>query len=434
MSSVAVSVVIPTKNRPELLHRCVMGVLRQECNFSFEVIVVNDGGCSVEATAELDDRVRVIEAKGHGPGAARNLGIDAASGELVAFTDDDVIPDESWLNAAVSVLRESDAVGVVGRVDSPFWDPLYEHSVRGDCVGGIFLTCNVVYRRSALEVVGGFDTGFPYAHAEDRDLGYRLQEIGTVLYEPRMRVLHPSRPIGFLAIVRRGRLVESDWRLHHRHPQTRPPRWSVRWGPFVRLARSWLTLLREHDVIKRSPKRAARFGLLASAQLGVALAVTLRGPRRSSLPSHVGPVNGTRRRRVALIGTEFVDGGRTGDPGWPLAEALAQRGLAVDWYAAGPDGGLSERLTIPGLRLITCDSGWRPDRWYSKHLVTRALTRPLCSGREQRRLARLLLEQHTLRPYEVVYQFCGRSEIGNDKATLTLGSGGPGARYTPKRR
>jgi glycosyltransferase involved in cell wall biosynthesis len=424
MSRVAVSVVIPTKDRPVLLQRCVEAVLKQECECSFEVIIVNDAGCSVAPISALDDRVRVTDGEGRGPGAARNLGIAQASGELVAFTDDDVIPQEDWLQAAVAALRERDAVGVVGRVDSPPWDPLYEHSVRGDCVGGIFLTCNVVYRRSALEAVAGFDTGFPYAHAEDRDLGYRLQEIGTVLYEPRMRVLHPPRPADLGGIVRRGRLIESEWRLHHRHPQTRPPRWSARWGPFVRLARGWATLLRDHHVIKRSPKRATRFALLACAQLGVALAVTVRGPGRSSVPStdRLGngagqqvrggtedrPQNGTGRRRVAVVGTELLDGDPRRDPGWRFVEELASRGHAVDWYAGGPDGGLSERLTTPGLRLITFDSGWRPDRWYSRHRVSRALTRGLCRRREQRRLARLRLEQQRFRPYEAVYQ-CPRT-------------------------
>jgi GT2 family glycosyltransferase len=114
-------------------------------------------------------------------------------------------------------------VGVVGCVESPEFDPLYEHSVRGNSVGN-FLTCNVAYRRAALQRVGGFDTGFPYPHAEDRELGHRLQEIGVLLYEPQMVVRHLPRPVGFREVARRGRFVRSDWRLHDRHPQTRRAR------------------------------------------------------------------------------------------------------------------------------------------------------------------------------------------------------------------
>jgi GT2 family glycosyltransferase len=290
----AVSVIIPTKNRPELLRRCLRAVLEQQSNVEFEVIIVNDAGCAVDSVVGADKNVKIILGPGRGPAAARNAGIAFATGGVVLFTDDDTIPQSGWLQAAVTALERSpEAVGVVGCVESPPFDPLYEHSVRGDGVGN-FLTCDVAYRRCALQMVGGFDTNFPYPHCEDRDLGYRMKEIGPLLYEPQMVVVHPPRPAGLRDVVRRGRFVESEWSLHQRHPQTRPARWSIKWGPFIRYARYWQMLLTEEKVVRRSPRRGFRFAVLASGQLLVALAVTLRGPDNSPVSSPVEVTDGAR--------------------------------------------------------------------------------------------------------------------------------------------
>jgi hypothetical protein len=371
----------------------------------FDVLVVNDAGCALDGLIEADERVTLVQGSGLGPAAARNAGIARAVGELVVFTDDDVIPQPGWLRAAVAALqRAPDAVGVVGRVDSPPFDPLYEHSVRGDGLGN-FLTCNVVYRRAALGRVGGFDTGYPYPHAEDRDLGYRLHEVGALVYEPQMVVLHPPRPVGFRQIVQRGRFVESEWRLHNRHPQTRPPRWSARWGPLIRLARNWQRLHSEQHVIGGSPRRALRFAMLASAQLLVALAVTLRGPD-SSAAAYPSVVGGVPRPRVAWIGTAPAPDGDPAGRASLIMEALARRGCDLDWYATGPHEELCERLeAFPGVRLINFDTGWRSGRSYSRHRFSNALTELASRAWARRRLASLLLEQHRRQPYDAAYQF-----------------------------
>src|SRR5439155_21576940 len=129
-----------------------------------------------------DGRARVIEGTGRGPAAARNAGIAMATGDLVLFTDDDAVPQPGWLEAAIDCFtRHPEAVGVVGLVESPPFDPLYEPGVRSEGVGN-FLTCNVAYRRATLVALGGFDDGFPDSHCEDRDLGYRAHQIGAVVF------------------------------------------------------------------------------------------------------------------------------------------------------------------------------------------------------------------------------------------------------------
>lgn len=155
-----VSIVIPTRDRPALLARCLHAVLAQQSTTSFEVIVVNDGGAGVERVVASDERVVLVRGEGTGPAAARNAGIAKASGDVVLFTDDDAVPQPGWIDAASRALKNApEAVGVVGRVESPPFDPLYEASVTsGDDVGN-FLTCNVAYRASLLREIDGFDEG-----------------------------------------------------------------------------------------------------------------------------------------------------------------------------------------------------------------------------------------------------------------------------------
>jgi glycosyltransferase involved in cell wall biosynthesis len=88
VKTVAASVVIPTKDRPDFLRSCLRAVLDQQCDIEFEVVVVNDAGRSVDMLVEADERVMLVQGHGLGPAATRNAGIARASGELVVFTDD----------------------------------------------------------------------------------------------------------------------------------------------------------------------------------------------------------------------------------------------------------------------------------------------------------------------------------------------------------
>jgi len=270
--AVAVSVVIPTRDRPELLRRCLEAIATGT-EASYEVVVVNDGGGEVVLPSDVSGRV--VESGGNGPAHARNCGIRSARGDIVVFTDDDTIPHPGWIDVAVGVLSCSPTlVGVEGPVECRDFDALYEHSVRNR-VGGAHLTCNIAYRRAALEQVGGFDESFPAPHCEDRDLGARVQRIGAIGFVETMSVEHPPRPIGWLDLARRARLLESEWLLYRKHPGMAPPRWSVRWAPLMRIARRWQRLAVTPGVLRRSPRRWVRFVSLAAAQLGIGLAVTL---------------------------------------------------------------------------------------------------------------------------------------------------------------
>lgn len=201
------SVVIPTHNRRDLLRRCLGAVLNQDYP-DYEVIVVDDG--STDGTGEMVQRefpqVRYIRQESNrGPAAARNRGIEAARGEIVAFTDDDCVVPRDWLaRLADGFRRYPDVAGVGGFQDPP--EMLIrrnliarsEHARRlrrwggrsaQEVMGGAEIpglgTNNVAYRRDVLLQVGGFDEHFPVAAGEDADLKLRIAQAGyRLLYIP----------------------------------------------------------------------------------------------------------------------------------------------------------------------------------------------------------------------------------------------------------
>jgi hypothetical protein len=112
-----VSVVLPTRNRAHLLPRAVQSVLGQE-SVQIELLVVDDGSTDDTAAvlAEVHDaRITVLAGEGRGAAAARNLAVQRATGQFIAFADDDNIMVPGWLAAAVRHLQlHTDTDGVYG--------------------------------------------------------------------------------------------------------------------------------------------------------------------------------------------------------------------------------------------------------------------------------------------------------------------------------
>jgi len=292
----AASIVIPSRDRPDKLARCLSALQEQETEVLFEILVVDDGSVPPVALPDVSHptilSVVAIRRDGTGPARARNAGIERARGELILFTDDDTIPGPHWIETAVSFLTSHpDHVGVEGPTITPAYDPLYFHSVRASAPGS-FLTCNVAYRREAIEEVGGFSEMFPSAHAEDLDLGFRIARLGPTGYESRMVVLHPPMPTTLLGEIRRGRQLVSDGYLFRRHPERYP--WSRFLSPagyalFLNAKHWGYCLLRDYYRVGNSPRRAVRFVVLAAGYSAVgAVAVVQDALRRA------------RRRRASL--------------------------------------------------------------------------------------------------------------------------------------
>lgn len=193
-----VSVVIPTFARPGQLRECLDALTRQEMpTDTFEVVVVDDGGPepldTVVAEFASQLRVRLVRQDNAGPSAARNRGAREAAAPLVAFTDDDCRPRPEWLGRLVAGERERPGALVGGSTvnglpDDVFAttsqliiDLVYEH-FNGDPDNAYFFASNnMLCRRDRFLELGGFDTAYSWAGAEDRDFCDRWRAAGLRL-------------------------------------------------------------------------------------------------------------------------------------------------------------------------------------------------------------------------------------------------------------
>ncbi len=225
-----VSVVVPTYRRPVLLARCLEALASQDFDpAACEVLVCDDAADEstrrqVEAfAARVRFAVRYLPVTGpHGPAAARNAGWRAARGAVVAFTDDDCVPDTAWLREGVRPLENDPALAAVtGRVVVPL-PPTptdYERDTAG-LESAQFVTANCFCRREILARLGGFDERFTAAWREDSDLHFALLESGgRILKAPDAVVVHPVRPAPWGASLRQQRKSLFDALLYKKHPR-----------------------------------------------------------------------------------------------------------------------------------------------------------------------------------------------------------------------
>lgn len=229
-----VAVAVPTHGRARRLGRLVAALEAQTLpHDQFEVLVVDDA--SPDGTPEIlrqlaastPLRLRVLaNPVRRGPAAARNLAWRSSAAPVVAFTDDDCVPDPDWLRAGLAAL-DGQARVVVGRTappadqlplaTAPFSRTMAVDSAR------FFETCNVFYRRRDLEAAGGFDERFRRPSGEDTHLGLAVTARGVEpVFARDALVLHDVRP-GSLAGALRETLRWVDLPLVLRgRPEARP--------------------------------------------------------------------------------------------------------------------------------------------------------------------------------------------------------------------
>jgi GT2 family glycosyltransferase len=154
----------------------------------YEVVVVDDG--STDGGDEIARRhgFRVISTENRGLSSARNTGLEAATGEIVAYLDDDAMPDAQWLTYLGDTFMSSDFVAVGGPNlpvpgDGPVADAVAaapgnpNHVLLSDREAEHIPGCNSAFRARALRAIGGFDPRFRAA-GDDVDICWRLQDVG----------------------------------------------------------------------------------------------------------------------------------------------------------------------------------------------------------------------------------------------------------------
>ena len=209
----AVSVIVPVLDDAEALHACLDALHAQQAAFPFEVIVVDNG--SRDATPEVASahplRPVVLSERRRGSYAARNAGVSAARGPLLAFTDADCVPDDDWLQRGVAELEASPAAG--GRIRMSIsanpgaweqWDAAHYLDQEDYVRNGFAATANLFVHADVFDAVGSFDASL--LSSGDLEWGRRATSAGVRLsYAGDAVVSHRARTT-----------ARQTWRLHRR--------------------------------------------------------------------------------------------------------------------------------------------------------------------------------------------------------------------------
>ena len=264
----AVSVVIVSRGRPEALRRCLTGIAQLQYE-PFEVIVVADpAGIARAGSLAFSDSLKMVTFDEANIARARNLGIVQAAGEIVAFIDDDAVPEPYWLHHLLAPAQDQSVAAftgfVRGRNGISFQYRARQLDSQGEAMplevdpeaptvlpapdAGAIKTegTNMAFRREVLVALGGFDPAFHY-FLDETDLNMRLARAGlATAIAPLAEVHH-----GFAAnALRAANRVPRDlfdigasWAVFHRKhlPEAaRASHWhELRAAERARLLRTW---------------------------------------------------------------------------------------------------------------------------------------------------------------------------------------------------
>ncbi|MBD3310355.1 glycosyltransferase, partial [Candidatus Woesearchaeota archaeon] len=181
--------------------------------------------------------IRYIYQKNAGPASARNLGIQKAEGEIIAFTDDDCRPAKDWLENILKAFQkrslpsglENMKQGKDKRVDKGRIDgvegltrpegtvgPFTQYILNKE--GGGYPTCNLAFRKDVIRQ--GFDTSYPYPFREDTDLAFQvLSKGGNIVFSRSAVVVHPAEKISFWKALKKKKYFISDMLLFKKFPK-----------------------------------------------------------------------------------------------------------------------------------------------------------------------------------------------------------------------
>jgi O-antigen biosynthesis protein len=251
-----VSVVVCSYNGARTIGRTCEKLLEVDYP-DFEVIVVDDGSTDGTSAVAEEFGFRLIRTANRGLSSARNTGAEVASGEYVAYLDDDAWPDPHWLKYLVHTFEQGGFAAVGGPNIPPPDESTIARCVASSPGGPIHVLfddkraehvpgCNLAVRLSVLRALGGFDPAFRVA-GDDVDLCWRLHENELDIgFSPAAMVLHKRRDSvrGYLRQQRGyGRaeaLLERKW--PEKYNVGGHPTWAGRiYGPggTLRLGRPW---------------------------------------------------------------------------------------------------------------------------------------------------------------------------------------------------
>lgn len=247
MEAPSTSIVIPTRDRPEALDACLVALAGQSLSPErFEVVVVDDGGSAVleDVVDRHSGSLRLtLSRRPHaGPAAARNAGVKLARGRVLAFTDDDCLPEPDWLAAIATAVERAPESIVGGRTENALASNrcseasqsviafMYAEELRRTGELPFVTSNNLGIGRELFDALGGFDASFPEAAAEDRDLSARCKARGGSLVYESAAVVRHAHPLDLRSLLRQyvaygrgARLLSRSRREGPAAPGTRSP-------------------------------------------------------------------------------------------------------------------------------------------------------------------------------------------------------------------
>lgn len=230
-----ISVVVATHDRAARLRRLLDALRSQSLKPErFEVVVVDDGssddtaGVLREVGGKWPAMKAITRSQAGGPATAREEGWREAAGQVIAFTDDDCVPDAHWLERGLAAISANPGTFVQGRTEP---DPSeldetgpFSRTIEVTDLHPAFNTCNIFYPRSMLEGIGGFDAeAFDHSPGgEDCDLAWRAIAAGArPVFDPTALVHHAVDRVGPLGMLRVAGRWTTPMLAYARHAELR---------------------------------------------------------------------------------------------------------------------------------------------------------------------------------------------------------------------
>ena len=201
-----ISIIIPTYNRIKSCRRVVESILASRFDDEYEIIVVDDNSSKLPDFSDLKNVQLLSKKENSGPSSSRNLGVEASSGEIIFFMDDDIAVSEDIIAQHLSVYRKKqDTTAIVSNVTY-----VSEDGSRGDKLNNYFNTrgmnrfksgelldgqyfgtgfCSI--RKDFFVFIGGFEESFKVYGWEDPELGLRIEKNGgKILFQKSNGMFH----------------------------------------------------------------------------------------------------------------------------------------------------------------------------------------------------------------------------------------------------
>ena len=296
------SVIVVTRDRAASLVLTLAQLQTQDYAAREVIVVDNDSSDATRAVAHAY-RARYFHVPSHyGIGYCRARGVDAARGDVIAFLDDDCVPETGWLSVFVSRLTADPSIGILaGRINNIGFTGLHAHKgkIRHDRNGRFVLVAdpgdadyfgnaNLAFRRDAIDAVGNYDPFFNVM--AEIDLGARMRAHGyRIVYEPAAGVDHYHRDVRLKNrhFFYSPQLIRLYFFLRHHTPETRD-QWlrfvadevALTWRDLVRNARylAWVIVKRKWSQL---PNAAVGIFNTISARLAIPW-LLIRGRRRKA--------------------------------------------------------------------------------------------------------------------------------------------------------